>query len=465
MNWRKSLYFSAQRAIGSRVAKYYREFLDLEKWSASDVDALQHERLQTLLTEAVSASPFYSARVAQQRAFELSEFPILTKSEIKTHFRELMIPTLRVEYESKSRQRRYGWTEVKTGGSTGVPTAVIHDREMRDRGRAGRLYSQYLCGFPFGKPYFRLWGSTRDILQATESLPHRVQSFLSSEILLNAFSMDGDRLAQYLAEINRSNVAHMMAYTDAATELAHFAQQRGIAVRPLESIMACAGTLTNEARATLRAVFGARVHNKYGSRECGEIACECSSGGLHIESNNVVVEVVDDRGRLLPPGQPGRLLITLLGNRQFFMIRYDIGDIGVLTLDRCTCGRPFPLLQRLEGRAVEFLRDSNGAYVSPLFIIHLVGVVHNSGAIRRFQLVQQSPTGYELRLETSLKAQDSAYQEAVARIERDLKAVLGHMSQIRTTISAHLAPTSSGKFLCTINEFESSRKNSEEARV
>jgi phenylacetate-CoA ligase len=465
MNWRKSLYFSAQRAIGSRVAQYYREFLDLEKSSASALDALQQERLQTLLKEAASASPFYSARMEQKRTFDLSAFPMLTKNDVKTHFLELMTPALRSEYESKRRAQRYSWTEVKTGGSTGVPTMVIHDREMRDRGRAGRLFSQYLCGFPFGKPYFRLWGSMRDINQASDSWPLRVQSFLSNEILLNAFRMDTARLAQYLAEINRSNVAHMMAYTDAATELARFAQQRGLTVRPLESIMACAGTLTDDARATLQAVFGARIHNKYGSRECGEIACECASGGLHIGSNNVVVEVVGNNGRPLPPGQPGRLLITLLGNRQFFMIRYDIGDIGALTLDRCACGRPFPLLQRLEGRAVEFLRDSNGAYVSPLFIIHLVGVLHNSGAIRRFQLVQQSRTNFERRLETSLRAQDTAYQQAVARIERDLKAVLGQKSQIRTTISAHLAPTSSGKFLCTINEFETSHEISEEVQA
>ncbi len=462
MNWRKSLYFSAQRAIGSRVAKYYREFLDLEKSSASDLDALRTQRLQALLKEAVTSSPFYRAQMQQKHTYDLSAFPILTKNGVKTHFRELMTPALRAEYESRRKPQRYGWTEVKTGGSTGVPTTVIHDREMRDRGRAGRLYSQYLCGFPFGKPYFRLWGSLRDINHAADSWPHRIQSLLSNEIILNAFRMDSARLAQYLAEINRSNVAHIMAYTDAAMQLAQFAQQRGIIVRPLESVMACAGTLTDEMRATLRAVFGARVHNKYGSRECGEIACECSLGGLHLESNNVVVEVVDDGGRLLPPGHPGRLLITLLGNRQFFMIRYDIGDIGVLTPDRCACGRPFPLLQRLEGRAVEFLRDSNGAYVSPLFIIHLMGVVHNSGAIRRFQLVQQSRVNFELRLETSLKAQDIAYQQAVARIERDLKAVLGQKSQIRTTISAHLAPTSSGKFLCTINEFESSRQQSEE---
>ena len=34
--------------------------------------------------------------------------------------------------------------------------------------------------------------------------------------------------------------------------------------------------------------------------------------------------------------------------------------------------------------------------------------------------------------------------------------VLGRKSQIHTTIAERLAPTGSGKFLCTVNEFESS---------
>jgi phenylacetate-CoA ligase len=409
-------------------------------------------RLTSLLEHAAREVPFYRQRVTLTRSPSLAAFPVLTKPLLREHFRECMTEPLRREYDSGRRRHGYGWVPVKTGGSTGVPTTVIHDAAGRDEGRAARLYSQYMCGFPFGVPYFRLWGSMVDINRTGDSLTHRALSGLAGEILLNAFRMSDADIDAHIDTINRSRVKHLMAYVDAAEALCLYAQRNGREVRHLESVMACAGTVTRRARQTIEETLGSRVHNKYGSRECGDMACECEAGGLHVFSNRVAIEAVDDRGTPLAPGQPGRLLITLLANRSFPLIRYEIGDVGCLSEAHCSCGRPFPLMEGVEGRTIEFLTDTSGGYVSPVFIRHLVGVVHNPGVFRRYQMAQLTGRSYELALEPEPGAGEDSIRPLHELLIRDLRAVLGEDAQITIRQTERIAEQPSGKFLHTINK-------------
>lgn len=446
-------YFALQGLIGSRVKSRYAEFLDAETWTPEHLSSVRDERLARILKHAASRIPFYRERVTAAGQRALADFPILTKADVRQHFMGLMTPDVAAQHaRNPATGPGYSWIEVKTGGSTGMPTTVIHDREMRDRGRAGRLYSQRLCGFPIGTPYVRLWGAMGDINQSKVSLQHKVMNALSGELLLNAFRMNDDDMTRYLADMRASGLRHAMAYVDAMEQLALFAERRGLASPRLDSIMACAGTVTADTRAHLGRVFGARVHNQYGSRDCTGMACECERGGHHIYTNQLLLEVVDDAGRPVAHGTSGRILVTLLFNDSFPLIRYEIGDVGALRSEACPCGRPFPLLDRVEGRKLEMLSTTNGGYVSPVYLRHLIGVVHNPGLIRRFQMIQETPTEYRLRVECDTAAGASAFDHAMELILRDLKTVLGPSSNVHVERASNLEETPTGKFLYTINK-------------
>lgn len=448
MNWRRPAFLLAHDLLGSELRTNYREFLAAERWSAERLQALHAERLAALLRHAVKEVPYYRERVASP---ELSAFPVLRKEEVHSHFEELMEPSLRAEYRGEKKKERYSWVKVKTGGSTGTPTVVIHDRDFRDWGRASRLYSQHLCGFPLGTPFFMLWGSMRDINAAQDSATKRILNTLLDVHPLNAFLMDEARMRDYARQLNESPINHLMAYVDAAEQLARFLEKSGPKMRPLESVMACAGTVTDEQRAIFRRVFGARTHNKYGSRECADMACECAAGGFHIYASGVHLEIVDDVGRTVPPGTTGRILVTLLGNRRFPLIRYEIGDIGALSAMTCSCGSPLPLLERVEGRMSEVITAAGGAYVSPVYIRHLIGVVHNPGALEKFQFVQAGGADYTLALQMNAAFSAADFEKLSAVIRRDLEAVLGADAQLAISRVADIPPSESGKFLYVRN--------------
>lgn len=451
-------YFGLQRAIGSHILGCWRELKSWERMSPTQLDEAVENRLGHLLERATKESEYYRqlglVRSPNETAVEfLARFPILKREQLRSHFAKIVIDRLCDEIrgpDSVSR-RRYDWLVVKTGGTTGVPTSVIHDARFRDCGRATRLYSQELCGFPLGTRYFRLWGSEQDLLQQQEKLDRRLLRNLLGEIPMNAFRAKEAELERHLEAIRtHPEVRHMMAYVDASVSLATYIEQRGLPAPRLNTIMGCAGTVTKEWRAILERVFSAEVFDKYGSRECADIACECSAhAGLHIYSSNVYVEVADSNGRRCAPGEPGTILVTLLNNASFPMVRYQIGDIGTMApAGPCSCGRPFPRLQSLQGREDEMLLTEDGTLLSSVFVRHFVGVSLNRQLIREWQFEQTDRRRFIFRY---VSTAGSGLEENLRDLDAGFRKALGSSAEIEMQPVAEIPPSPTGKVRWIVN--------------
>ncbi|MFN8536445.1 MAG: hypothetical protein U0232_03075 [Thermomicrobiales bacterium] len=100
-------------------------------------------------------------------------------------------------------------------------------------------------------------------------------------------------------------------------------------------------------------------------------------------------EVVDLDYRPVPPGAWGeRLLITVLGSRTLPLIRYELDDSVRLAVTPCGCGRPFRLLDGIQGKAQEILTFRGVAGdrvpVNPVVFHHLL----DTAPVEGWQVVQ-----------------------------------------------------------------------------
>jgi len=455
---RRQIYFSLQAAIGSRIGPVWREFLAWEKYSSEQLDQGVKQRLTRLLGHATAHSEHYRGLHLGQRPGEdvlgwLQRFPVLSRTQVRDRFAALVADNLRGEItspESVSR-RRYDWLVVKTGGSIGMPTTVVHDARTRDWGRATRLYALRQCGFPLGTPYFRLWGSELDLLKQQSSLQQRLLRSLHGEVPMNAFKARESDLRQHLRTMaSRPDIHHLMTYVDAAVGLAEFAEERGLNCPVLSTIMGCAGTLTPESRRILERNFKAEVFDKYGSRECCDMACECRfHTGLHVFSPNVYLEIVDDQGMAVPAGETGRILVTLLNNLSFPMIRYEIGDLGRRASERlCPCGSPFPLIESLQGRQDDMLTTDDGTRQSSSFVRHFVGVSLNRQLIREWQLEQTGLSTFVFRFKPE---SPDGLDENLNRLRESFRLVFGRSTEIEMQQVDQIPPSPSGKVRWIIN--------------
>jgi phenylacetate-CoA ligase len=455
---RAGAYFGLQSLIGSRIRSEWQRFQTWERFSAAELERAVDARLASLLDHAIARSSYYRNLGLPQRGTQpprdfLRRLPVLSRNTVRDQFANIVIDSLRPEITSpESRSaRRYDWIVVKTGGTTGTPTAVVHDRKGRDTGRAGRLFSQKLCGFPLGTPYFRLWGSEQDLLQQHEKIDRRVLRNLLGEIPLNAFRAKASELESHRAWMLRHpEVKHLMTYVDAAVSLAQFIRDEGREAPKFETIMACAGTVTPEWRRILSETFEAAVFDKYGSRECCDIACECAAhAGLHVYAPNVYVEVVDDVGAPCLPGVTGRILVTLLNNLSFPMIRYEIGDMGIWgEPSPCSCGLRFPRLASIEGRQDDMLVTEDGTLLSSAFVRHFIGVSLNRELIREWQFEQVAQGRFIFRY---IPLNRAGLERNLAEIRRSFQEALGQSAQIQFDEVKEIPLSATGKVLWIVN--------------
>lgn len=87
-------------------------------------------------------------------------------------------------------------------------------------------------------------------------------------------------------------------------------------------------------------LLGSRLWPHYGSREMalgGAICCDAHEG-MHLRENHVIAEIIDERGRVLPDGEFGELVITTIGMEAQPLIRYRTGDMTRILPGRCPCG-------------------------------------------------------------------------------------------------------------------------------
>ena len=135
---------------------------------------------------------------------------------------------------------------------------------------------------------------------------------------------------------------------------------------------------------------GAPVFETYGSREFMLMGAECSvHQGLHLTTENLLLEVLDDAGQPVAPGTEGNVVVTDLTNRGMPFIRYANGDRAVLQPGACPCGRGLPRLAAVVGRQLDVLQTPEGGRLPGEFFPHLLKELP---AVQRFQVVQEQLT-------------------------------------------------------------------------
>jgi phenylacetate-coenzyme A ligase PaaK-like adenylate-forming protein len=209
----------------------------------------------------------------------------------------------------------------------------------------------------------------------------------------------------------------------------------------LQSVATSAEVLTANVRRRVQQAWGIRVYDTYGATEYAPIAAECEFGRKHLFEDGALIEVVDDRGQVVPDGEPGdRVLLTVFNRRTQPLIRYEISDIVRPVDVECECGRPFRVIESIEGRAEDVLSfprlDGGGdVEIHPNVFHDLLESVPASGwqvrqddAALRISLTNVSDqtvcTRLETRLRDALKARGAAvagvYVAQVDALERGL---------------------------------------------
>ena len=404
-------------------------------WSRDRLAQFQLQRLRNLLQHAQQHVPYYSdlfARTGFDPAAvtslaDLQRLPFLGKPEI------------RANADALKADNAVGLARFNTGGSSGEPLIFFIGNQRVSHDVAAKWRATRWWGVDIGDPEIVVWGSPIE-LTAQDRVRALRDRLLRTE-LLPAFEMSEAKLDGFVARIRERRPTMQFGYPSALSHIARHAEKRGMRMDALGIKVAfCTSEkLYDHQREAIERIFGCPVANGYGSRDAGFIAHQCPSGGMHLTAEDVIVEIVDGAGRVLPPGEAGEIVVTHLATGDFPFIRYRTGDVAVMDAATCACGRGLPMLKEIQGRATDFVVARDGTVMHGLALIY---ILRDLPGVAAFKVVQESLDFTRVQVVPG-PAYSSDYVE---RIQRGFTARLGSGVLIEVETVSVIPPEKSGKY-------------------
>lgn len=431
-----------ERLKGHETMRRWRELERSQWWESPALAAFQAEELRRFLTLIERRVPYYRDLFARhgfhpesvREARDLALLPILTKSDIRANRNALVAEGARRLEKNQ------------TGGSTGEPLQFFVGPARVSSDVASRCRAMGWWGLRVGDPEIVLWGSPIEVTRQDRVRAVRDAMFRSR--LLSAEKMTPAAMDRYLDTIQRMRPVQIFSHGSALGELARHAEERhrdltgaGIRVAFLTSEQ-----LYEHQRERIERVFGCRVANGYGARDAGFVAHECPDGGMHLTAEDIIVEIVDDRGVPLPTGQAGSIVVTHLRSEDFPFVRYQTGDVATLHDAPCPCGRGLPLIREIHGRADDLLLGLDGSRVpGQAVVLHLRSLPN----VKAFRVVQEEAD----RVRIVLVKTEEFPAGIEAQVVRGFQSHLGAAMRVEFESVSEIPLEASGKYRTVVNRF------------
>jgi phenylacetate-CoA ligase len=416
-----------------------------EGWDRRRLDLHQAEELRVLLEFARERSPFYQRFYQGHGLWPFHELPVLTRNHVMEEFDSLVTdPAIRrADVEAYLAQPgedqlfldRY-WVSA-TSGTTGRRGVFLHDRDEWTTLLASYARANQWAGVKvgLGHPMRLAMVSSRLPSHGSARAGRSFESRLVRTLRLDAT----DPIEDLRRELHDFQPEALVAYASMASALAEDQLAGRLGIQP-RAVMTSSEVLTRAARRRIAAAWGGQPFDVYAASETGGIAAECAMHqGMHLFEDLVITEVVDERNRLVPPGQFGhKVLVTVLSSRTQPLIRYEMSDSLMLGAEPCPCGRSFALLAAVQGRAEDVLHLPDPAGGEIAIQPNVIHRAMDAVDVGEWQLVHQGDT---LRLRVTAPA-SRPDDDAVARaLGRELAStgaiapavVIEHVAQLEQT--------------------------------
>jgi phenylacetate-CoA ligase len=373
-----------------------------------EVAAFQRNRLAQILTHAARHSKFYARNwgISAPSPDDIIHLQPTNKSSLLIEgfdsaltVSDLNRKSLRMIIERKEVRQKGKFIAVSTSGTTGEPVVMPYSRAEWREGMAHVLRSADMAikdSFS-GRAGVMKTLSERPRIAGIGTLnPIHVSAQLSasfrvglvpSTVLPSTYPID-----RQIEELNQFRPSVLGGYPSAIRPLALAALDGALNISP--KLVFCGGeTVSPGLRRLVRQAWGINLFDSYGLTETLVIAGECSvHKGMHIYEDAVLMEVVDEKGRLLPPGEKGAgVYLTSLINRTLPVIRYAVSDIITITNVPCPCGSPFKRIVSIEGRVEEMLRLRKvGGGTVQVHPFAIESALEEAGSVRQFKIQLQN---------------------------------------------------------------------------
>ena len=420
----------------------------IQWWKEAEIKNAQYIQIKKVLDHAYNTVPYYKTLWSEKKIkipdkvdddFFIN-LPILRRDDVQGAS-DKMVTT---ELPSGHGKIQFSTTSGSTGkpvrfGLTAITSQMwlahaLRDDHWHQRDFAGKLSVIKPKGGGVGMPPQGIsaphWGVATEPVYATGP-----SSFLN---VIAKLSEQYDWLHREKPDYLLSLPSNLLALTD-------YILSQNLKFPKIQQLRTVSETLAPDKREYLKRHWNSDIVDMYTCEEVGYLALQCpQESHFHAQSENVLIEIVDDHNRPCPIGVTGRVLITSLNNFATPLIRYELGDYAEFG-PPCPCGRGLPVIKRVYGRQRNRLiipTDRGLQSVFPYLGEHDQIYRETGVVIHQFQCVQHSLKMIELKfvMDRDLTLDE---QEKVTRLAQ---RTLGYPFEVTFTFLQDIPRGPNGKF-------------------
>lgn len=333
---------------------------------------------KAIITYHLKNNPFYKSFCNGINTSNWDSIPIMTKKDLQQPLKNRLSD---------------GFTEKtiyinKTSGSSGNPFIFAKDKFCHALTWAifADRYSWFNLN-PNTSKQARFYGIPLD---KKGYYKERLKDLFSNRFRFSVFDLSDEQLAKNVQVFKSTPFDYINGYTSSIVQFAKFLKRNNMVLKTLcPSLKGCIVTsemLFDSDKTLIESQLGLPVINEYGAAELGLIAFQNKNDEWLVNNEDLYIEIIDDNNKILPYGKEGRIVITSLYNKAHPMIRYDLGDIGVLS-KRSTPEKP--ILEKLIGRTNDIVQLPSGKTSAGLTFYYVTKtIIEENGNVKEFVIEQ-----------------------------------------------------------------------------
>jgi phenylacetate-CoA ligase len=392
--------------------------LEKSQWDTTDnMLNKQMKHFNKLLAHAYQSVALYKAQYsavfAKNNNPSLLDCPILTREQVQAagdNFISTNLPAI-----------HGGQYPDVTSGSTGKAVTIIGTDFTRLFYDALMLREHSWHQRDFSKKLMAIRWAKRDLAyspsghhQATWGAPINQYVETGSSVFINVTTATQDQinaLLDYQPE-------YLITYPSQLVALAQHCVAHQISLPFLEEVRTTGETFSDDYKKIIREAWPqVKITDVYSSVEIGIMAQQCpEQGRYHVNTENVLLEIVDENNQPCGLGQSGRVLVTSLMNYATPLIRYEIGDYAEWDAP-CECGRVLPVIKKILGRKRNRIQYPNGESGFP-YLGDRTEFRKIVTGIQKFQFIQKTIHDIEIKLVVAVpltQSQENQYKELIQK--------------------------------------------------
>lgn len=397
-----------------------------------DFEAYVTKQKEAILQFHLKNNSFYKSLVNSEITTNWNDLPILTKKDLQQPLENRLSDgyALKKQYVNK------------TSGSSGTPFIFAKDKfahaltwnEFMDRYNwydidLDNSYQARFYGIPLNKiGYYK----------------ERFKDLLSHRRRFSVFDLSADAMQKNLNIFTHQKFNYINGYTSAIVQFAKFLESKNLILKSICPTLKCcivtSEMLYESDRLLLEKQFNIPIINEYGSAELGLIAFRNLNNEWQLNSENLLVEILDINNQALPNGKEGKIVVTSFHNKAHPFIRYELGDIGVLD-EKSTPKKP--ILKRLLGRTSDLIELPSGKTAAGLTFYYVTKtVIEDKANVKEFVITQTKRNTFKITYVSDLILNEShktAIQKAVnTYLEPNLSLKYEKVTELKRSKSGKL---------------------------